>query len=94
MALTLIAAYDVSDDGRRARVAATLQQHGDRLQYSIFLCTIDEAELSSLRKEVTRIIDPNEDSFFFLRQCATCWEGLETLGQAHPKRQELYWAVL
>ena len=94
MALTLIAAYDVGDDGRRARLAATLQQHGDRLQYSVFLCTIDEVDLGELREEVARIINPDQDSFFFLRQCATCWDGLETLGQAHPKRPELYWAVL
>ncbi len=95
MALTLIAAYDVSDDGRRARLAATLQQHGDRLQYSLFLCTLDDdAELNDLRREVADIIDRDEDSFLLLRQCAACWHDMEASGQAHPHRPDLYWAAL
>jgi CRISPR-associated endonuclease Cas2 len=41
MALTHVIAYDISDDGRRARVAAVLQAHGDRVQRSVFVCTLE-----------------------------------------------------
>lgn len=40
MALTVVAAYDVSEDRRRARVAAMLQMYGDRVQRSVFLLSL------------------------------------------------------
>ena len=69
MALTILAAYDVSDNGRRARVAAALQRWGDRIQMSVFICMIDSDGLKDLVETVERIIDPEKDSFMVVRQC-------------------------
>ena len=93
MALTVLACYDISDDGRRAKVAARLQRHGDRIQYSVYLCTIDPSELAGLLSEITTLIDPGEDGFFLARQCGTCWQDRVTIGQTHPPTPELFWAV-
>src|SRR5581483_10587436 len=41
VALTYMIAYDISEDNRRARVAATLQAYGDRIQRSVFVCTLE-----------------------------------------------------
>ncbi|MFI8774620.1 CRISPR-associated endonuclease Cas2 [Gordonia sp. NPDC062954] len=38
MAVTILVAYDITEDRRRARLAALLQAWGDRIQYSVFIC--------------------------------------------------------
>jgi CRISPR-associated protein Cas2 len=91
--MIVIAAYDVSEDSRRARLAALLQSRGDRVQRSVFVLTLDEATLSQLRSLAAEIIDVDRDSLYFFRQCADCWEALDCVGQADPPRQVLYWSV-
>lgn len=93
MALTVLACYDISEDDRRAKVAARLQRHGDRVQYSVFLCLLSADDLSEMVAEIGEIIDPDEDCFFVARQCATCWDARTSIGQSHPPTPELYWAV-
>jgi len=93
MAMTLIAAYDISSDPRRAKLAALLQANGDRIQKSVFLIEVDEASLGQLRARALDIIDPDVDSFYIFRQCGSCWAEVECLGQAEPPSRELYWAV-
>ncbi len=93
MALTVIAAYDVSEDRRRARLAALLQTFRDRVQYSVFLLTIDDQDLIELESRGLGLIDPAEDSLYLFRQCASCWESVQCLGQAMPPIQELFWAA-
>lgn len=58
MALTYVIAYDISDDHRRARVAAILQSYGDRIQRSVFLATIDSGTVSEARRRIAEIINP------------------------------------
>ena len=45
MALTVVIAYDISEDRRRARVAAVLQAYGDRVQRSVFIATLEPDRL-------------------------------------------------
>jgi CRISPR-associated protein Cas2 len=94
MALTILAAYDVRDDGRRSRVAAALQRWGTRIQLSVFICTVDHEGLEALLDTVGRIIDPGKDSFMVMRQCEQCWGQLVVLGQSEPQPKVLYWAVM
>lgn len=94
MALTVIAAYDVRVDDRRARLAALLQAYGNRIQKSVFVLEVDENELDLIVERGLRIIDVDTDSFWLARQCANCWEVLVTLGQTKAPEKVLYWAVL
>lgn len=94
MALTMVVAYDVSRDDRRARLAALLQTWGDRIQYSVFLISIAEEDLGELVERVSGIIEPREDSVCFLRQCKSCWEVRRELGQGQVQPDTLYWAAL
>lgn len=94
MALSVVAAYDVHDDNRRARLAALLQTCGDRIQLSLFMLTLTEEELAELATRATAIIDPAKDSLYWLRQCATCWGAVRCDGQAAPPAQEYFWAAL
>lgn len=94
MALTVIAAYDVSEDDRRARLAALLQTHGDRIQKSVFVIMVDHDELAELAEHARRIVDTDTDSVWFLRQCTSCWADALTVGQAKSPERTLFWAVL
>ena len=91
MALTTVIAYDVSEDARRARLAALLQMHGDRIQFSVFLCRLDDGELDELIDAAERIINVNTDSLYVFRQCPTCWGNRECRGQSKPPECTLYW---
>lgn len=56
-----LVAYDISDDRRLRRVAATMESYGDRAQYSVFLCDLSRAEMADLRHDLGTIIDQTED---------------------------------
>jgi CRISPR-associated protein Cas2 len=94
MALTHVITYDISDDRRRARVAAVLQAYGDRVQRSVFIATVDDAMLQDARTRIGEIINPETDSVYIFRQCAACWETVGIYGQATVSHENLYWAVL
>lgn len=94
MALTYVIAYDISEDHRRARLAATLQSYGDRIQRSVFVCTLEASALAEVRSRVEEIINPQTDSVYLFRQCAACWEGVGIHGQATIGEPSLFWAVL
>ncbi|MFY9725486.1 MAG: CRISPR-associated endonuclease Cas2 [Bryobacteraceae bacterium] len=71
--MMVLITYDVqtqSDDGKRRlrRVAKVCQNHGQRVQYSVFECLLDAAQWVKLRAELLGIIDPARDSlrFYFL----------------------------
>lgn len=93
MALTYVIAYDISDDHRRARVAAVLQTHGDRIQRSVFLATIDNSQLAEVRQRIDEIINPGTDSVYVFRQCAACWEEVGVHGQASAADEPLCWTA-
>jgi CRISPR-associated protein Cas2 len=94
MALTHVIAYDISDDRRRARVSAVLQAHGDRVQRSVFVCTVEADLLAEVRERIGEIIDSGTDSVYVFRQCAACWDAVGVHGQAIAGDEPLYWAVL
>lgn len=94
MALTVVIAYDISEDRRRSRVAATLQAYGDRVQRSVFVATLEAETLREVRDRVDGIIDHDTDSVYVFRQCAACWDAIGIHGQATVEDEPLYWAVL
>jgi CRISPR-associated protein Cas2 len=94
VALTYVIAYDISEDRRRAQVAAVLQAYGDRIQRSVFLCTAESDRIAEIRSRVAGLIKPETDSVYVFRQCAACWDAVGIHGQATVADEPLYWAVL
>ena len=91
--LTLIAAYDVREDDRRARLSATLQTVGDCVQKSVFVVMVTDVDFQELRERALRIINPDTDSLIFFRQCVTCWDAHIPLGQGSVPDAVTHWAV-
>ncbi|WP_204080886.1 CRISPR-associated endonuclease Cas2 [Mycobacterium riyadhense] len=55
-------AYDIADPKRLRRVCNLMEDHGERLQYSVFLCDLSVAELSELEAAVTAVMHLVQDS--------------------------------
>jgi CRISPR-associated protein Cas2 len=55
-------AYDIRDPRRLRQVCKTMEEYGERLQYSVFICDLSRAELTHARATVERQMDLGEDS--------------------------------
>lgn len=69
----VLVAYDVqteTDAGHRRlrRVARICQDHGQRVQFSVFECVVDQAQWIALRAKLVSSIDAELDSlrFYFM----------------------------
>lgn len=57
-----LVAYDIREPKRLRRVCKLMEAHGDRMQYSVFICDLDRAELVRLRAASEAIMDLSVDS--------------------------------
>lgn len=71
--MMVLVAYDVRTDteaGRRRlrKVAKICQDHGQRVQFSVFECVVDQAQWIAFRAKLVAAIDWDLDSlrFYFL----------------------------
>lgn len=71
--MMVLVTYDVrteTPEGKRRlrRVAKLCQNCGQRVQLSVFECMVDPAQWTNLRANLTKEIEPGEDSlrFYFL----------------------------
>jgi len=79
--------YDIKEDKPRNKVAKFCKQAGlYRVQYSVFLGTLEENDKDSLQLQIEEVIDTDNDSVYIfpmnkseLNQCAL-------LGQAFDKK--------
>jgi CRISPR-associated protein Cas2 len=69
----VVVSYDVSTEqaaGRRRlrRVARVCESYGQRVQNSVFECSVDPTQWAILKSRLLREVDPSEDSlrFYFL----------------------------
>ncbi len=83
-----VVTYDISDDGRRARVARCMEDFGRRVQWSVFDCLLNEADLARLKKRLAPIIDPEEDSVRFYRICGRCRLAIEVMGTGSVRQDQ------
>ncbi len=81
--MLVVVSYDVStvDEGgvrRLARVAKACKNFGQRVQFSVFECSVDPAQWAVLRNNLIKEIKPETDSlrFYFLGDECTYRVGL------------------
>jgi CRISPR-associated protein Cas2 len=77
-----VVAYDVSDDQRRAKIAELLGRYGQRVQYSVFECWLDDGALGKVVAAVGTILEsPENGSVRLYRWCASCRDASTGLGE-------------
>ena len=70
-----LVSYDIPDDKRRTKLAKTIKDFGDRVQYSVFECILDKNLLDKMADRIDKIIVEKEDSVRIYCLCANCeWE--------------------
>src|SRR6266542_6382855 len=84
--MEMLVTYDVAVDtaaGRRRlrRVAKICEGYGQRVQKSVFECTVNEAQLALLRHRLTAAIEPEEDSLRFYRLLEPRERHVQTVGR-------------
>lgn len=57
-----LVAYDVRDPRRLRRVHQVAKDHGEPLQYSVFVCDLTSIELIGLKRQLLAEITTTEDS--------------------------------
>jgi CRISPR-associated protein Cas2 len=84
--MDVLVTYDVNTEtkeGRRRlrKVATACKDFGQRVQYSVFECRVNEAQLESLRVRLLKLIDEEEDSLRIYRLYPPRKKNIESYGQ-------------
>ncbi len=84
--MNLLVAYDVvttSSEGRRRlrRVARVCQDYGQRVQFSIFECSVGELDFTRMRSRLIDEINPAEDSLRLYRLTGEFSQTVESFGR-------------
>ena len=57
-----LVAYDIREPRRLRKVCKTMEEYGERLQYSVFISDLSRSELIHMRAQVERHMDLSQDS--------------------------------
>ncbi|MCX6864651.1 MAG: CRISPR-associated endonuclease Cas2 [Verrucomicrobia bacterium] len=61
-----LCSYDVAEDKRRTKLFELLKDHGEHVQYSVFLCSLTATEVKRLSTCATEIIHQQEDQLLVI----------------------------
>lgn len=83
--MDVLIAYDVnteSKEGRRRlrRVAIVCKDFGQRVQYSVFECKVNEAQYEALKAGLLAVLDEDEDSLRIYKLRTPREQSLECYG--------------
>ena len=76
-----IVSYDITEDDRRLKVAKTLKNYGERVQYSVFECQINQEQLASMINSLKKLMNAKEDSIRVYQLCEGCIKKSLSLGE-------------
>lgn len=85
----VVVSYDVSTEdpkgpARLRRVAKVCKDYGQRVQLSVFECSVDPAQFAFLRNKLIKQIDPERDSLRFYFLGANWRRRVEHIGAKKP----------
>lgn len=88
-----IICYDITDDHRRNRIADTLKDYGQRVQYSVFVADLDDALAHRMMEAVRREISAENDKVHFFVLCRSCCGKGQLLGLAETPQDQPYYII-
>jgi len=79
--------YDIENDKARTKVAKLCKQAGlYRVQYSVFLGTIDQNQKDALQLQIEELIEEEKDSVYIFPMSKNELQDTILLGQAFDKK--------
>lgn len=61
-----IVSYDISNPKRLRNVARIMEGYGYRVQFSVFICPLDDLRLEKLKAEIVPVINSDEDQVLII----------------------------
>ena len=86
-----IICFDVCDKKRLRKVAIQLENVGVRVQYSLFECYLSPKQLKNLQKNITQIINTEEDHVRYYGLCPKDKPNILLDGYGTISKQEDYY---
>ena len=77
-----VVSYDIASDRLRNKIAKTLEGYGNRMQYSVFECRIEEKRFKQLYHKLMTLMEGCEEGnvrIYYI--CGNCREKIHTIGQ-------------
>ncbi len=71
---------DICSDSRRRRVVKLMEEHGHRVQKSVFECWLSQNEFESFKKKIEKIVTDRTDSVRYYPICKKCVRELTVSG--------------
>jgi CRISPR-associated protein Cas2 len=66
MRSTYLVCYEIAEDKRRDKVFKVCKNYGEHLQFSVFECDLNAAELVGLQRELSDVISHAADQVLFV----------------------------
>ena len=85
--------YDVEQDSARRRIAEILKDHGERVQWSVFECHLDQDQMAVLRQRLLAEINQGTDSVRWYPICVWCRERVAYWGAVGKTDDPPYFMV-
>lgn len=76
MSRLYIICFDVSDERRLRAVSKALEDVGNRVQYSVFECHLENKDLTELQEKLARIVDIKSDHIRYYPVCPKDQRGI------------------
>jgi len=89
----VVVSYDISEDKRRERVAKELENYGNRVQYSVFECSLQEDKLKEMCKKLASLIEGAEDSLRIYHLCESCLKKVKIYGTGEISKDEDFYII-
>ncbi len=90
----VLVCFDIAGDKARRKVARALEDHGYRVQKSVFECpNLTEKRYLELKSRLEDLIDHTEDSLRYYILCRGCVARVEFAGQNLPVAGEKFRVV-
>lgn len=79
--LFYIIVYDIPDDQKRKKISDLLEGYGQRVQYSVFECVLNQSQYNELKTRLRKYINCAEDSLRFYPLSQHTFKQIETWGE-------------
>lgn len=86
----MVISYDISNDKRRLKVMKTLQDYGRRVQYSVFECRLEVAQLDKLKRRLKPLVRERQDSIRFYYLSADDIQRIDVIGNGSVTPDHLF----
>ena len=86
-----IVAYDITEPKRLGKIARFCEDHGMRVQYSVFECRLEADRFDAFWAGLQQIMDPATDRLVAYKVCAACAAEIRSAGtQVHQEKVVAY----